>query len=176
MTLTARGQKWLKGAHLVVAGTWVGAGACLNLMNFALTTGPEPSLHGRLLAMKFVDDFVIIPCALGTLATAVAYATLTRWGWFRHWWVVTKWVVCVGGIVFGTFWLGPWLNGLPPVAQALGGEAAADRAYLLSVSRLRLWGSVQVASLVGAVFLSALKPWGRRPALPAGPSPEETRL
>lgn len=160
--LKARGQKWLKGIHICFAGTWVGAAVSLVTLGWGITAATDGQLAGIDHAAKFIDDFVIIPAAFGSLLTGLAYALFTNWGFFRHRWVVVKWIITVGGIIFGTFWLGPWLNSLPPVSDRLGLAALTDPAYH-SARYLNLWfGLLQVATLILAVFLSVLKPWKKK--------------
>ncbi|HBR06724.1 MAG TPA: hypothetical protein DD766_06845, partial [Desulfovibrio sp.] len=90
------------------------------------------------------------------------YGLLTPWGFFKQRWIVVKWIITVGGVVFGTFWLGPWLNSLGPISARLGLEALGDPAYVRAKSLNSLWGAVQTSTVVLAVFLSVLKPWGRK--------------
>lgn len=166
MKLGASGQKWLKIAHLFFVCIWVGPGVTLVAMQLALAPGPEGTggmLHGIDTAMKFVDDYLIIPGAFGCLITGFLYSLLTNWGFFRHGWITVKWIITVGGILFGTFYLGPWINALPPASQELGLEALGDPAYLHNKTMNLIWGPVQVASLLFAVAISVLKPWKAKP-------------
>jgi len=159
--LSARGQKWLKGFHVFFAGLWVGGAAALTLMNFCLRAGEGMELYGINLSLKFIDDFIIIPGALGSLLTALIYSLFTNWGWFKHHWITVKWVINLGGVIFGTFWLGPWLNSLAPLAKAKGLAALADPAYVQARSMLLSLGTLQACTIALAVFISVLKPWKR---------------
>lgn len=160
--LSAKGQKWLKAVHIFLAAGWVGAGVTLLLMGFCMEADTGGERFGLDRAMKFIDDFIIIPAANGTLLTAILYALFTGWGWFKHRWITVKWIICVGGILFGTFWLGPWLNTLPPISQAKGLEALNDPAYTRARFLNLTWGTVQVASLLFALVISTLKPWKKK--------------
>lgn len=68
--------------------------------------------------MKIIDDFIIIPAALGSLITGLIISWFTNWGFFKFNWVTVKWIVTVSSILFDTFWLGPWLNGMAAISQA----------------------------------------------------------
>lgn len=160
--LSARGQKWLKGFHVFFACMWLGAAFSLTLMQLALGAGDGQVLYGIDLSKKFIDDFVIIPGAFGSLLTGLIYALITNWGFFRHNWITIKWVINFGGIVFGTFWLGPWLNAMPPVSGELGLEALSDPLYIHNRTMNIWFGSIQMYTLIFAVFLSVLKPWKRK--------------
>lgn len=157
-----RGKNWLKIFHILFAILWVGGGLTLVLMQASMKASSGGELHGLDRAMKFVDDFIIIPGAIGSLLTGLLYSLFTNWGFFRHHWITIKWVINVGGVIFGTFWLGEWMNGMPPLSDSLGLGALSDPIYSRYKEMNQLWGSVQVSTLVFAVVISVLKPWGKR--------------
>jgi len=160
--MSAGAQKWLKAVHLIFAAAWVSSGIAMITIQLSLTPEGGGELYGILRTVKFIDDFLIIPGALGTLLTGLIYSIWTNWGFFRHHWITVKWVINVGGILFGTFYLGVWLNSLPPIAAEQGLDALSDPLFASNRSMNLTWGSVQVASLVFAMFISVLKPWGRK--------------
>ena len=160
--LRSKSQRWLKCFHIFFVCSWVGAAVILTAMNFSMKASEGMQFHGIHLSMKFIDDFIIIPGAFGCLLTGLLYSVFTNWGWFKHRWVMVKWIINVFGIVFGTFWLGPWLNSLPLIAETMGLNALSDPVYMHNRTMLSYWGTFQVATLVFAVFISTLKPWGKR--------------
>ncbi|MCP4752999.1 MAG: hypothetical protein GY866_19095 [Proteobacteria bacterium] len=160
--LSGRGQKWLKCFHIVFACMWVGAAVCLVLMNGLIGASNGMELYGARLAVKFVDDFIIIPGAIGSLLTGLLYSLFTNWGWFKHRWIAVKWIINIYGVVFGTIWLGPWTNSLPLVALEKGLDALTDPVYIRTLALLNGWGGFQLATLLFAVFISVLKPWKQK--------------
>jgi len=158
--LGARGQRILKIIHLVMAGAWLGGALALNLMIGAL--GPAQSgaeLLGYDLARQFVDDYVIVPGALGCLFSGLLISLFTPWGFFKRPWVAVKWVLTVACILFGTFYLGPRCNGQPLLALDLGLDAAVDPVYLTNRLENMVGGWGQMAVLVFMVVISVIKPW-----------------
>jgi hypothetical protein len=145
------------------AGIWLGAAVCLTFGNLFLSGSPSPGLAGITMALKFIDDFIIIPGAIGCLLTGVLYAVLTHWGWFKYRWITVKWIITILGIFFGTFFLGPWQNTLPPIALAEGTRALQNPMYIDAHTMVVWGGTLQAVSLLLAVFISSLKPW-RKPA------------
>ncbi|MCJ7594797.1 MAG: hypothetical protein MUO52_08525 [Desulfobacterales bacterium] len=157
--LSARGQRWLKGFHVFFSCLWVGAAVSLSLKQFFVNPSDGLELYGITSTLKFIDDFIIIPGAIGSLLTALIYSIWTNWGWFKHRWVTVKWAINLYGVIFGTFWLGPWLNGLVPIAKAEGLNALSNPTFLHNMTMLYWFGTFQVATLIFAVFISVLKPW-----------------
>ena len=162
--LSAKGQKWLKGFHILFACMWVGAAVCLTMMNFFMHATDGMQLYGINVSQKFIDDLIIIPGAIGSLLTGLLYSRYTHWGWFKHNWVTVKWIINLYGVIFGTFWLGPWMNSLPPIAKAQGLGALADQTYTHNLTMLNWWVTLQAATLIFAVFISIFKPWKRKKA------------
>ena len=159
----SRGQRILKIIHLCLASLWLGGAVALSLMVAALGPGQSGGeLLGYDLARKFVDDFVIIPGAMGCLLSGLLISLFTPWGFFKHRWVAVKWILTVFGIIFGTFYLGPRINGQPDISLELGLAAAVDPIYLANRFENLAGGVFQLITLVFMVAISTLKPWKKR--------------
>ncbi len=159
--LKSTGQKWLKGLHLLAVACWVGGGVSLLLLYF-LKDGVADggALYGINQSIHHVDmNVIVIPGAFGCLFTGLAYSLLTGWGFFKHGWMIVKWIVTVSAILFGTFYLGPWETAMMDLSGSLGLEALDDPAYLENQRLNLFWGTVQVAILMATVFVSIFKPW-----------------
>jgi hypothetical protein len=82
-------RKVALGAHLTFAVGWIGAAAAYLALGIAAATSTDPSLvRGAWLAMELIGWSVIIPLALTSLLTGLIMALGTRWGLFRHYWVL----------------------------------------------------------------------------------------
>ena len=164
--LGAKGVKWLKGAHLILAGGWLGAAVCMLLVLNVKSAAPSDGqqLFAFNSAVKLIDDFIVIPCALGSLVTGLLYSLFTAWGFFRHRWLTVKWAVTVSAILFGTFFLGPWVNEFTAISGALGLEALGDGRYIEARRLNNTFGMIQVAVLIVTMFISVLKPWKKKSA------------
>jgi hypothetical protein len=162
--LGAKGMKWLKGAHLTLAGGWLGAAVCMLLVLNVKSAAPADGqqLFAFNSAVKLIDDFIVIPCAIGSLTTGLLYGLFTPWGFFRHRWVTVKWAVTVSAILFGTFFLGPWVNEFTAISGTLGLEALGDGRYIAARRLNNSFGMIQVAVLLITMFISVLKPWKKK--------------
>lgn len=156
------GRRWLVSFHILFSCIWIGAGICLVFMQYALHPSDGIGLYGIDSSMKFIDDYIIIPGALGCLLTGFLISLLTPWGFFRYRWVTVKWIITFAGIIFGTFWLGPWLNSLPPISFKEGIDALSNTEYIHAREMNSFYAPFQVLTLIFAVFISVFKPWGKR--------------
>ncbi len=87
-------------------------------------------LFSKISSSKFIDDFIIIPGAMGCLLTGLIYSVFTNWGWFKYNWIIVKWCINIYGVIFGTFWLGPWLNSLLSISKTEGMLGFSNMTYL----------------------------------------------
>lgn len=156
-----KAQRLLKCFHLVFAGVWLGAAFGLLLVNLFQVAEDGMELYGINATMKFVDDFAIVPGAVGCFLTGILYSSLTNWGWFKHRWVTIKWTITLYSILSGTFFLGPRLNSLPPLTKAEGLGVLTNSAYVSTKHILYYSGAFQVGILIFAAAISVLKPWKR---------------
>ena len=69
--LSVRAQKWLKAFHVLFAGIWVDAALRLTLKQFFINPADGMELYGITATLKFIDDFILIPGAIGSLLTAL---------------------------------------------------------------------------------------------------------
>lgn len=153
----------LLGLHVLFASTWIGGVAALLLVSLvgrAPRGGDALALARE--AMQWIDWVIIIPSCLGSLGTGFLFSWLTSWGFFRHWWLVIKWALTTAMILFGIFFLGPWVDGTAKMAAERGLVALGDPAYTATALRVLGFSVVQMALLVLMLFLSTLKPLGKR--------------
>jgi len=162
--LKARALKWLKGFHLIAVCCWIG-GAVGLLMLYFLKNGISDGgvLYGINQSIHHVDiTVVVIPGAFGCLITGLIYSLFSNWGFFKHKWLILKWVVTITAILFGTFFLGPWETAMMEISGKLGIAALHDPAYRYNAHMNMVWGTVQVLVLMITVFISVFKPWKSR--------------
>ncbi len=159
--LNPTGSKILKIIHIILSSMWVGGAICLTLVLFCITPDGD-GVYTWSLALKIIDDFAIIPGAVGCLLVGVVYGIFTKWGFFRHAWLIVKWVLTVAQILFGTFVLGPLVNGNVKIAAATGAAALTDPVFIHNVGTSKILGPIQLAGLLFVVAISILKPWKKK--------------
>ncbi len=159
--LKAKGLRWLKGFHLIAVSCWVGGAVALLLLYFlknGVTDGGV--LYGVNKSIHHVDMVVVvIPGAFGCLLTGLIYSSFSNWGFFKHNWMIFKWIVTISAILFGTFFLGPWETTMMEVSGRIGMSSLTDQAYLCNEMMNLIFGGVQCSLLIVTIFISIFKPW-----------------
>lgn len=161
--LGIKGRLWLKGLHCFFSCAWIGAIMSMQVILFLKgnpISGGE--LYGFHASKKIIDDFIVIPSALGCLVSGLLLCWQTHWGFFKYRWIIVKLIVTVSAILFGTFWLGPWSNKLAAISRAQGLVALQNTEYLTCLHMNATFGTIQAGVIIAMVFISTLKPWGRR--------------
>ncbi|MEI8187028.1 MAG: hypothetical protein WCG19_10060 [Chlorobiaceae bacterium] len=159
--LNQKGLKWLKGFHLIAVSCWVGGAVSLILLYFLKSNVRDGGvLYGINQSIHHVDmAVVVLPGAIGSLITGLIYSLFSHWGFFKHNWLIFKWIVTATAIVFGTFFLGPWETAMMEISGKTGLSSLTDSAYLYNQKMNVIFGSLQVLVLMITIFVSILKPW-----------------
>ena len=158
--LTVSQQKILKTIHLISVSLWLSSVVILMLLPIIsrnITLGDELYMYN--LAYHFIDMFILTPAAIFTLLTGLIYSLFTKWGFFRHGWIVYKWAATLLIIITGTFYLGPMVTKLLEITDVQRIAALQDQ-YYIQGEVVGLYAAIINSSLlVIAVFFSVYKPW-----------------
>ncbi|WP_163337881.1 hypothetical protein [Desulfopila sp. IMCC35008] len=159
--LNANGMKWLKSFHLIAVSCWVGGAVSLILLYFLKGKVTDDGiLYGINQSIHHVDmAVVVIPGAFGCLVTGLIYSSFSNWGYFKHNWLILKWIVTITAILFGTFFLGPWETNMMEISGKLGMSSMSDDEYLYNEKMNLIFGTIQVLVLMVTIFISIFKPW-----------------
>ena len=78
-------------AHVVTSVGWLGAvGVFLALAIAGLTARDEGDVRAVYVAMQIAGWTVLVPLAIASFVTGVTQSLTTKWGLFRHYWVIVK--------------------------------------------------------------------------------------
>lgn len=96
MTLPPRLRKLALTTHIALSVGWVGAVAAYIPLDVAAATSRDPqTLRAAYLGMDMIARSVIVPLALASLLTGLVVSLGTRWGLFRHYWVLISFLLTV---------------------------------------------------------------------------------
>ncbi|MEL6400103.1 MAG: hypothetical protein AAFR26_13705 [Cyanobacteria bacterium J06626_4] len=156
-------KNWLLTTHVGFAALWSGAVLSMFLLSLRNTKALNAeALYALNSAITLLDDFIVIPAAIGSVLTATLLCWTTNYGFTKFYWVISKWFLTTALVVFGTFWLFPWGNGAEEISAQEGLQAFTNPVYLFNAKGVLVGTLVQVLFLVVIIGISVLKPWGRR--------------
>jgi hypothetical protein len=143
MIMTPRLRKFALAAHITLAVGWIGAVASYVALDVAAATSQDAQmLRAAYLAMELIAWYVIVPLALASLLSGLIMSLGTKWGLFRHYWVLISLLLTI----FATVVLLVEMQTISYFA-----DIAADPT--MSGDDLRALGSTLVHSVGGTVVL-----------------------
>ncbi len=89
MIMRPRLRKFALAAHIALSVGWIGAVAGYIALDVAAATSQDPeTLRAAYLAMGLIAWYVIVPLAFTSLLSGLVMSVGTKWGLFRHYWVL----------------------------------------------------------------------------------------
>ncbi len=94
MTMRPGLRKSVLACHLTVAVGWIGSVVAYLALGIAAETSKDAqTVRSAWIAMELTGWYVIVPLAVASLLTGLIMALTTRWGLFRHYWVLVSLVL-----------------------------------------------------------------------------------
>ncbi len=159
--LTPKQTKWVRAVHMLSACLWGGGALSMVLLHSMFTPHAGASLYGRDICLKIIDQYVVTSGAFGCLITGVIFAWKSAWGFFRFKWVIIKWVVNIGFILFGFLFYMPWLEHMSSLSKDTTVMLLQTPEYLRSQMLNEISAFAVFGCLLLLVWASVFKPWGK---------------
>ena len=152
--LRPRLRRFALTAHVVSSVGWLGAVVVfLALALIGLTGRDAQTVRGVYLVMEPAAWFVLVPFSLASLLSGVVQSLGTKWGLFRHYWVLFKLLITV----FATIVLLAYMETFGRLADvAASGE---DLGAVRNLSPM-VHAALALVLLVVATVLAVYKPRG----------------
>jgi hypothetical protein len=160
MTMTPHLRKFALTAHVTFSVGWLGAVAgFLTLSVAGLTSQDAQMVRAAYLAMELTASYVIVPFSLASLLTGLVQSLGTKWGVFRHYWILAKLLITILSTIVLLVHMQP-ISYMAEVAA----ETTLSSADLLQL-RIQLVANACAAllALLVATTLSVYKPRGMTP-------------
>ncbi|WP_264308966.1 hypothetical protein [[Leptolyngbya] sp. PCC 7376] len=157
-------RHWLLSFHIGFAALWTGTVSSLFLLSFRnMSSDNADILFALNSAINLLDEYLVIPAAIGSVLTATLLCWTTNYGFTKFYWVISKWFLTSGLVIFGTFWLFPWGNAAERISVTEGSNAFANSVYAFDAKGVLIGSIIQAVFLLMIIGISVIKPWGRRP-------------
>ena len=155
MTMSPRLRKFALTTHITTTVGWLGAVVVfLALAVVGLTGQDAQTVRGAYLVMEPTAWFVLVPLAFASLLTGIVQSLGTKWGLFRHYWVLFKLLITV----FATMVLLIYIETLSLMAD-LAADPSSDLGVVRDDSPL-VHTVLALLLLLVATALAVFKPRG----------------
>ncbi|WP_027723324.1 DUF2269 family protein [Maridesulfovibrio zosterae] len=159
--LSVSQTKWNRAIHMLSACLWGGGALSMVLLHSTITPFSGEALYGRDLCIKAIDQYVVTTGAFGCLITGTIFAWKNSWGFFKYNWIITKWIINVGFIIFGFLFYMPWLDHMSELSGKTQLMAQLTPEYLRSQMLNEVTAFIVFGCLLLLVLISVFKPWGK---------------
>ena len=159
MTMSPSIRRLALAIHLTLSAGWLGAVVAYLALDMIVATSSDAGhVRAARIGMGTVVSSVIVPLALGSLGTGLVMALGTKWGLFRHWWVLISFVLTVLAVIV-------LLSETQAVTRmaALATNPATPDADLLAAPPTLLHSVGGLAVLLVIQVLNVYKPQGVTP-------------
>src|SRR5919112_2189342 len=96
MIMAPRLRKFALAAHIALSVGWIGAVAGYIALDVSAATSKDAqTLRAAYIGMEVIAWYVIVPLALASLLTGLVMSLGTKWGLFRHYWVLISLLLTV---------------------------------------------------------------------------------
>jgi hypothetical protein len=151
-------RKFVLTAHVVSSVGWIGAVTVFLALGVAgLTSQDAQVVRAVYIAMEPAGWSVLVPLSLASLLTGLVQSLGTKWGLFRHYWILMKLLINVFASIILLLYMQTlgYLAGLAAQTTSSGGDLGGLR----SPSPV-IHASVGLLLLLVAATLSVYKPRG----------------
>jgi hypothetical protein len=158
MTMTPKLSKLILTCHILFSIGWLGAVAVFIALAITGIASHDSELaRASYLAMEVSSWCIIVPFCLAAFVTGIIQSLGTKWGLFKHYWILTKLILTIVSTII-------LLVHLKPISELA--SIARKQEFLNSVIdgwRIRILVDAAAGFLVLATILtiSVYKPWGR---------------
>ena len=89
-------RKFALTAHIVASLGWIGAVAAFIVLDVTTVRSQDvATLRASYIGMDLITAWAIVPLAFASLVTGLVMSLGTKWGLFRHYWVIITLVLTV---------------------------------------------------------------------------------
>jgi hypothetical protein len=98
--LGTAGRRFWLAAHIGSSVGWIGAVMAFIVLDVATVTSDGVALlRGAYIAMDLITRWAIVPLAIVAFATGLVVSLGTKWGLFRHYWVVVSLILTAASTI-----------------------------------------------------------------------------
>lgn len=144
--------------HVIVSAGWTGAVAVFLALALAGLAGDVTMMRSAGLAMNVAATWIIVPLSVASPATGLLLGGATRWGLFKHYWVLFKGLMTLPSTAVLMLHMGP----ISEIARTTTSQAAMDGVAGLR-TQMAIDAALALVVLVIATVLATVKPRGETP-------------
>lgn len=147
-------RKLVLAVHLTVSIGWIGGVLVyLALGQLAVRSKDDQTVRAAWIAMEASGWYVLVPLAVATVVTGLVMSLGTKWGLFRHYWVLISFLLtCFAATIL--------VLHMPTVSSAADVARNADATQLRDLGGDLFHPTIGLIVLLAVLVLNVYKPAG----------------
>jgi uncharacterized protein with FMN-binding domain len=161
--LNFTGRRILLGVHIILISVWKGSLLALlfiQLCKHSEFAAADIDIADRLIFA--INDSIVMNMAIAVAITGLFFSMFTKWGFFKFYWIIGKWIILALLGITIVFFSGPAINGMTALSDVFQDAAINNVQYKVFEENLVVYTLLQLLLLAGLILLSIIKPWGQR--------------
>lgn len=157
-TMSPRLGKLVLTSHIIFSVGWFGAVTVFLILAITGLTSQNTQLaRSAYLIMELSGWFVIVPFCFASLITGIIQALATKYGLFKHYWIVVKLILTIVATVLLLLHMSPisYMAGLAEKTTFSNSQEVALRIQLIADA------GAAILLLLATTTISVYKPWGK---------------
>lgn len=158
--LSTKQTKVLRIFHIIFSVMWLGGCMAISFFPFFIYPKNTSEVLIYTQVIDFLDYWMIIVGGVGSFITGLIYSIWTKWGFFKHNWLIVKWIIVILQTLYGTFVLGLWLlEDVVRIAENMTGDISQYPEYFDALYKHTTGGIIQLVFLIFLYVITVWKPW-----------------
>jgi uncharacterized protein with FMN-binding domain len=153
-------KKILLSIHIILVAVWIGTLITIIVLQLSDRFLNDITTVDKLIF--FIHDQIILNASILVAFTGLIFSTFTQWGYVKFWWIITKWILIILLSLFLILFISPLVNGAAGYSDVFGINYLTSKVYLFNKEKIFYYSFIQLSSLIIIVFISTIKPWGKR--------------
>lgn len=156
------GMKWLKIVHITLVALFFGGIMSSLALNYGMPYATYEETLDVYRHIVIISDNIIRIGAVGTLLVGVLYGVFTNWGFFKHRWVMVKWILFIGQTIIGIFVVDKLMLANMAILEAEPDMALMNPEFIRNHTFRQYAVIVQVAITLFIICISVIRPWKKK--------------
>lgn len=156
--LNTTAAKMLKSIHIFCVTLWVGGLLAWVPLVYSMPLNDATATYITYLNLRAIAWDVIGWGGIGVFVSGILNGLLTKWGLFKHKWIIIKFVLTIAMILFGMFYTEHHMLANLELLQRLKVDALRDTVFLQTHKEIKLVVPLQLLVFFIIIMISVLKP------------------
>jgi len=144
--------------HFAFVFLFVGGIASATILVWNTRISDYESAMTSTVSMKLVFDDIVRFGSIGTVIIGVFYGFFTNWGFFRHRWIVAKWIILIAQMTVGIIFVDSSIESNVSLIKQIGQNVLTSAQFIYNFNLLKIALTAELLASILVVIFAIWKP------------------